>query len=393
MGCSTGIFPDGLLVREFLLDVSRLVWRAWRGGLPTGIDRVCLAYVDHFASRSQAVVQRRGFHFVLSPAHSDRLFALLRRGSTRRLDLVWLASVAWPGTFRKPPHGAIYLNVGHTGLNESSLPVWIARHRLRAVYLIHDLIPITHPQFCRPEEAEKHRRRMQNVLTSAAGVIGNSCATLQDLKAFAKSQNLAMPPSIATWISGGTFANKIRPRLLPKPYFVTLGTIEGRKNHQLLLDIWRRLLADLGEEAPTLVIIGQRGWKAERVIHQLDHLAELDGYVREFGTCDDQKLAAWISGARALLMPSFAEGFGLPVIEALRLGTPVIASNLPVYREIACDIPTYVDPADGASWERLIRSFIDGSTERERQLARMKDYRAPRWDEHFETVERWLRSV
>jgi glycosyltransferase involved in cell wall biosynthesis len=381
-------------VREYLLDVSRLVWRVWRGGLPTGIDRVCLAYVEHFASRSQAVVQRGGHYFLLSPAHSDRLFDLLRDGSARRLDLLRLAAAVWPATLRTaPPLGAIYLNVGHTGLNESTLPDWVARHRLRAVYLIHDLIPITHPQFCRPEEALKHSQRMKNVLTSAAGIIGNSRATVEDLQAFATAQALPMPPTIVARISGGRLPKNVPPRLLAKPHFVTLGTIEGRKNHLLLLDIWCRLVADLRGEAPVLVIVGQRGWKAERVIDQLDQLGELDGHIREFGTCDDEELAGWILGARALLMPSFAEGFGLPVIEALRIGTPVIASNLPVYREIAGDIPSYLDPADGGNWEHLIRSFIGESVERERQLARMKDYRAPNWDEHFAAVERWLQTL
>ena len=362
--------------------------------MPTGIDRVCLAYVEHFASRSQALVQRGGFHFLLSPTQSDRLFDLLRHGPVRRLALLRVAVAALPTTpGREPTPGAIYLNVGHTGLNEPSLPVWIARHRLRAVYLVHDLIPITYPQFCRPEESEKHSQRMKNMLSSAAGVIGNSLETVRALKAFAAAQSLPMPPSIAALISGGTLPEDVRPRRLAKPHFVTLGTIEGRKNHQLLLDIWRRLVADLHEEAPLLMIIGQRGWKAEQVINQLGQLGELDGYVRELGRCDDEELAGWIMGARALLMPSFAEGFGLPVIEALRLGTPVIASNLPVYREVAGDIPTYLDPVERESWEHSIRSFIGGSPERERQLERMKDYRAPSWDEHFVVVERWLKSL
>ncbi len=382
------------LQREFLLDVSRLVWRAWRGGLPTGIDRVCLAYVEHFASRSQAVVQRGGFHFLLAPRHSDRLFELLLNGSASRLDFIKFAAVAAPATLgAEPTPGSIYINVGHTGLNEPSLPDWIARRRLRAVYMIHDLIPITHPQFCRPEEFEKHSRRMKHALTSAAGVIGNSQATVDELEAYAKAQAISMPPSVVALISGGTLPSDVHPQVLPKPHFVTLGTIEGRKNHQLLLDIWHRLVADLGQNAPMLVIIGQRGWQAESVIAQLDVLGDLEGYVIELGSCGDDELASWISGARALLMPSFTEGFGLPIIEALRLGTPVIASNLPVYRELAGDIPTYVDPMDGASWEHAIRSFADASEERQRQVAQMNGYRAPSWAGHFEVVERWLQSL
>lgn len=381
--------------RPFLIDVSRLVWRFWTGRLPTGIDRVCLAYLDHFGDRAQAVVQRKGYYAILAPDHSDRLFALLRQtphGS--RLALLALAARALPTARRAPPRpDMIYLNIGHTGLNEQSLPAWIARHRIRAIYLIHDLIPLTHPEHCRAGEGDKHALRMRNALASASGIIGNSQATLTDLAAFAEARGMAMPPSVAAWLGGPALPSDVRPAELPGPYFVTVGTIEGRKNHKMLLQIWQRLVVALGTAAPTLLVIGQRGWEAGDALKMLDRLAGHDGRVRELGRCDDDALAGWIAGARALLIPSFAEGFGLPVIEALALGTPVIASNLPVFREIAGDIPAYLDPLDESGWERAIRGFVGDDPDRLRQLALMPGYRAPDWNGHFAAVEAWLKAL
>ncbi len=89
-------------------------------------------------------------------------------------------------------------------------------------------------------------------------------------------------------------------------------------------------------------------------------------------------------------MPSFVEGFGLPVIEALQLGTPVLASALPVYREIVGEIPTYLDPADQQAWEIAIRAFLGGGGERSRQLRAMRGYTPPTWASHFAKVESWL---
>src|SRR3954468_227635 len=66
-----------------LLDVSRLIWRRWRGRLPTGIDRVCLAYLRHFGPRAQAVVQHDGFRRILDPKASQQLFALLENPGAR----------------------------------------------------------------------------------------------------------------------------------------------------------------------------------------------------------------------------------------------------------------------------------------------------------------------
>lgn len=377
--------------RPFLLDVSRLVWRAWRGGLPTGIDRVCQAYVRHFRARTRAVVQRQGLHFTLSPRDSDTLFELLLANEPVRAKLMAFAFRTLARTLRNSPRpGAIYLNVGHTGLNEPSLPRWIERYRLRAVYLIHDLIPITHPQFCREGEAEKHERRMSNVLASAAGVIGNSQVTVDELAAFASERGKPIPPSVTAWLGGADLPLNSKPRHAPRPHFVVVGTIEGRKNHQLLLNVWRKIVEERGSDAPSLVIIGQRGWQADSVFDQLDRPGELEGHVLEYGTCDDDELAGWIAGAEALLMPSFAEGFGLPVIEALQIGTPVIASDLPVYREIAGEGPTYLDPTDEAAWKRTIGAFSDRT---DRPFAPPPAFHAPTWQEHFGKVDAWLSTL
>jgi glycosyltransferase involved in cell wall biosynthesis len=385
--------PSSPVRRDLLLDVSRLIWRTWRGRPATGIDRVCLAYVRHFQGRAQAVVQRRGARFVISPRHSDKLFELLTRPGPSRGALSLCLARCFLSARRSPEAGMIYLNVGHTGLDEPSLPAWVSSRGLRAVYLIHDLIPITNPEFCRPLEAAKHEQRMANALTSASGIIANSSETLDELTAFARSLGVPMAPALVSWIAGDT--PQARPRRVPldRPYFVAVGTIEARKNHRMLLDAWQDLVERLGADAPVLVIIGQRGWEAEETFRRLDSLGLLSAYVRETSDCEDEELAGWIAGSRALLMPSFAEGFGLPVVEALALGTPVIASDLPVYREIVGDIPTYLDPTDRISWARTIQDFLGNGSERERQLKRISNFKPPRWEDHFRFMEQWLAEL
>lgn len=385
-----------MVSREILLDVSRLVWRAWRRRLPTGIDRVCLEYVSQFGPRAYAVVQRKGATFVLSEEHSDRLFELiLNAPSTKRSAFVSLGWAALTGARRRAPKkGMTYLNVGHTGLDDAALPAWISSNGAKAVYLIHDMIPLTHPEFCRAGEATKHRRRMRHALASATGIIANSQATLEEVRQFAAEKALPLPRSTVAWLSGPRLAGSVAPRRLDQPHFVTLGTIEGRKNHLMLLQLWQRLVAEFGTHAPKLVIIGQRGWEAEAALALLDRAPDLRGAIVELNDCSDEETSGWLAGACALLMPSFAEGFGLPVIEALQLGTPVIASDLPVYREIVGDLPTYLDPLDPPSWKKTILAFTkDEEPERRRQLAALRAYRAPTWPEHFAHVESWLQSL
>jgi glycosyltransferase involved in cell wall biosynthesis len=374
--------------------VSRLIWRRWRGGLPTGVDRVCLAYVEHFRGRANAVVQRRGHHFILDAAQSDQLFALLCSGRDgfRARFLTLAAKALLRGSQAPGQPGLLYLNVGHTGLNEPTLPGWVEKHRLRAVYFIHDLIPLTHPQYCRPGEVDKHTLRMEHVLASASGVIANSQATIDELSAFAAQRRLPMPPAVASFIAGPPVPAALTPAVLERPHFITVGTIEGRKNHILLLRVWKRLARRYGPETPLLLIVGQRGWEASDALAMLDASAG-DEHVRELGTCADAELANLIAGARALLMPSFVEGFGLPVAEALELGTPVIASDLPVFREFAGSIPTYLDPLDDKSWEQAIVDFTSDFADRQRQLQAMPGFAAPNWQSHFLSVDEWLKTL
>lgn len=378
----------------FLLDVSRLIWRRWKGRQPTGIDRVCLAYLRHFGPKAQAVVQYRGFGRILGRQASRDIFSLLEDPGTHfKPSLVW-GFLKHLRHFGSAGSGRFYLNVGHTGLNSARFARWVATAEVRPIYLIHDLIPITHPEFCREGEAEKHRERMRTVLRTASGVIGNSQATLDDLACFAQEQGLRMPPALTAWLGIDPLPVRANVRLTDRPSFIVLGTIEGRKNHQMLLNIWARLIDRLGTEAPRLLIVGQRGWAAQSVFEVLDEPEQLLGHVVELSGPTDDELASHLASARALLFPSHVEGYGLPLVEALGMGVPVIASNLPVFREIAGTTPLYLNPLDDQAWEAAILDYANpDNPARSAQVERIKSFRPHDWQSHFDRVETWLRGL
>jgi glycosyltransferase involved in cell wall biosynthesis len=141
------------------------------------------------------------------------------------------------------------------------------------------------------------------------------------------------------------------------------------------------------------VLVGQRGWEAEDVFARLDAAPRDRGEVIELGQCDDAALAAWIDHARALLLPSKVEGFGLPMIEALARGTPVIAADLPVYREIAGAIPLLLDPEDNSAWLAAVQAYLGDSAERARQMDALATFNPPRWPAHMAQVRKWLKAL
>jgi glycosyltransferase involved in cell wall biosynthesis len=361
-----------------------------------------LAYVAHYGVRARAVIQRGGTTWVLRLAQSQALFALLlghQTGDFRRRLLCLLLPSLSPIARREDLSGLIYLNVGHTGLDRSGHSAWIKRTGVKPVYFVHDLIPLTHPEYCRPGEAEKHLRRMRSLLTYGAGVIGNSRDTLNELAIFAGLQaTLQMPSSLVAPLGvemkpvahPATGSRSTLPR---RPYFVMLGTIEGRKNHLLILNIWAELGRRLGSDCPQLIIIGQRGWESEQAVDMLERSDAIRGHVIELSRCDDALLAAYMIDAQALLFPSFVEGYGLPLVEAMASGTPVIASDLAVFRELAGSIPDYLSPIDGLGWMQAIEGYAQpGSACRAAQIARLSGWLPPTWKAHFSSVDQWLKQ-
>lgn len=367
------------------------MWRRWEGRRPTGIDRVCLAYLEHFAPTSKAVVQHKWVRRILDCRSSSALFELLAEPRPDFRSALVRAAVRFGLRRGEEGKDSLYLNIGHTGLNEPGFRSWVASSKVRPIYLVHDLIPITHPQFCRRGERDKHVERMRTVLATGTGVIGNSLTTIEDLRSFAHREQLPMPPTIVAPL--GSDALKVTtPQVehMDEPTFVVVGTIEARKNHALLLRIWRRLVDRLGHRAPRLLIIGQRGWECDDVFEALDH-GSFQGKVIEIGDCDDERLEVALRTARALLFPSLVEGYGLPLVEALRSGTPAIASDLPVFREIVGNIPDFLNPSDEADWEQAILDYSQmPSARRDAQLKRAALFRPPTWDDHFAIVDKWL---
>jgi glycosyltransferase involved in cell wall biosynthesis len=340
------------------------------------------------------VIQHRRYRRILDRQASATLFRLLGSSEIGFRAEFLKGALRFVARSDCAGNGRLYLNIGHTGLDDSGLSSWVARSGVRPIYFVHDLIPVTHPEYCRAGEEQRHRRRMRTVLSTATGIIGNSQATIDEVQQFARAETLPVPAAVAAWLGTTPLPQSAATDSFDRATFVTLGTIEARKNHLFLLQVWARLTRRLGPKAPQLLVIGQRGWESEQAVDLLERSSVLKNSVVEIARCDDRALSAHLSNARALLFPSLAEGFGMPLMEALQVGTPVIASDLPVFREIGQGIPELLDPLDGPAWESAILDYADqGSARREAQLDRVRRFRAPTWEDHFAKVEAWLAGV
>ncbi len=391
--------------RPLLLDATRLVARSWTGRRPTGIDRVCLAYLRQFRTRARAVVQYRGVVRTLKADHSDMLFDLLEGpDASFRKELMRITPATLFSRSTNPAvAGATYINCSHTDFDLARHSRWVHANGLRPVYFLHDLIPVTHPELCRPVAVRRHLQRLLSALRMASGIIVNSRSTAAELRRFAQDRQHASPGIVTAPLAGaqlttgpampgvpGTAALDGRSR---RPYFAAVGTIEPRKNYLMLLRIWAQLAERFGSMTPRLVIAGQWGQDAGYVRRVQQELAMLAPHVEVASRCDDRRVGEIVSGARALLLPTLAEGFGLPLVEALALGTPVIASDLPSLRETGQGIPLFLQPGSDDLWHDAIAAFSGPFSDRERQLQMLPRFAPPTWEDHFARVEPWLRQL
>jgi len=390
-------FNDNSRVAPILIDITRLTFRRLTRPLPTGIDRVCIEYLRHYGEQARAVLCLGPFSAVLSEADSRRAFAyLLAPDPTSRVPALVFILKAFLWRWLRVVRGPSYLiNTSHIGLENRHYAWALRRWGARPVVMVHDLIPISHPEYCRPAEYEAHHQRMRSAATLSAGIVANSQVTLDAFKTFCREDGVTAPPSAVALLAPGLahLAQGLRAdaRPIAEPYFVVLGTIEPRKNHWMLLQIWRDLCEKLGAATPKLVVIGQRGWECENVVDLLERCRPLRGIVVEKGRCTDAELVTYLHHATALLFPSFVEGYGMPLTEALSLGVPVIASDIAVFHEIAGDVPDYACPLDGRRWEALITDYAQpDSALRAAQMLRIARYAPTTWAAHFQTVDMLL---
>jgi len=384
-----------------ILDISRLISRV-RYSTPSGVDRVEMAY-------ARGLVAHYGEALTFAAVHPTGLYGRLpRKAALAYLDELerrWSSQDEHPRQRSLPSiipqlaallprrdkavlPNAVYVQASpHHLINLPKVQRILARERARFLCMVHDLIPIEFPEYARPGGAALHQRRIETIGATVDAVIVNSAATGRSLQPWLDRGGRRPSVDVALLGTEPLPTGDSVPSSDARPFFVCLGTIEPRKNHLLLLHLWRHFTETLPSEAiPRLVVVGRRGWENEQVLDMLERCPGLQGHVEELSGCSDARLAGLLRAARALLMPSFAEGYGMPVAEALSVGTPVICSDIPALREVGLDAPDYLDPLDGPGWHSAVMDHTGQGPQHRAQLARLTRWRAPTWDEHIAVV-------
>jgi glycosyltransferase involved in cell wall biosynthesis len=428
------------LKRTVAFDLSRMFIAA-AAPTPRGIDRVDMGYASRFFADPEmlnvGLVPLLGNMGVLSGAEAWSLARVVgehwRNGGTSHAGLHekgvsadasaassgagernrrsgraaaigryirMVGHARWAGfrrATRRVPEGSLYVNTGQILLGCPPFFSWFERRPdVRPVFMLHDLIPMRHPEYSGPFLCKHHSRAVRTAARCAAALIATSHAAADELRQALREEGRSdLPIHVAPLpVDDDILETPTTGQLPREPYFVMVGSIDQRKNHRLILHVWRDMIRRDAAAVPKLVIVGPRGLRAADILDFIERSPGLAERVIVRNGLSTPAMREVVRGARALLMPSFTEGFGLPIIEALTLGVPVIASDIPAHREAGGAHAIYIDPLDGFAWRDAIlagaEAGLDVSVNRRIDLL---PYRPRTWSSYFDDVVPFLESL
>lgn len=231
------------------------------------------------------------------------------------------------------------------------------QHDLNIVTFIYDLIPVTHPEFCGSGVVQQYTRQIDPFAQLSQSFVVISNHVKAELQAYIKDRGFEQKPIFVM-----TFGFGLRRKLTSDPkweaealkalqlsgedFAICVGSVEPRKNPGILLQAWRMLHRKYGNSIPLLIFVGGRGWNMDWFFDELVRCNYVDGKVRILHGIDDERLNLLYKKAKFALFPSFVEGWGLPVEEAIASGKYVLASNTSSLPEAGRDLAFHFDPHD-----------------------------------------------
>ncbi len=270
------------------------------------------------------------------------------------------------------------------------------RRGLRRVVLCYDIIPILFPEWYGEKDAVAFGGYYARSFATADRVIFNASINERDARSFCRSLGFDLTDSrivpLGSDFSAPSGKRSLPAGLQPGRYAVFVSTIEPRKNHNMLVDVWSRLSADgvIHKADFKLVLAGRSGWKMEKFFADLTANPEFGRSIFHLESLGDDLIKTLYAEAAFSLYPSIYEGFGLPPIESMLAGAPVIASTGGAIPEVVGDAGICLDPHDPDAWYREIKRMIDDESHRQSWADRARSYRQVTWRE---SAERFVAAV
>jgi glycosyltransferase involved in cell wall biosynthesis len=261
------------------------------------------------------------------------------------------------------------------------------RYGIRYAFLVHDLIPLENPSFVDARHVVQFRDWLARALPAADLVLTVSKYSRDALLRLAGKANWALPRVVAlrpgAAAGDALVASGSATMRFPERFVLFVSTIEIRKNHRLLVRVWRRLIERHGADAvPVLIFVGQIGWRVDDLMAELAASDFLSGKIELRRGLSDAELRDAYRSCLFTVFPSLCEGWGLPVAESLAQGKLCLASNRTSIPEVGGDLVEYFDPMDeDDALAKIERALLERDYLSAREARLKAEYRPRSWAE------------
>ena len=260
------------------------------------------------------------------------------------------------------------------------------------VPLVHDILPITRPNDYHSPWRDEFRAYVREILSFSNHVVCVSEATLKDVDTFMRSEGLSMPassvrrhgvdrlqPAVQTTVALGVNQRLSAAMAAPNCNVLVVGSIEPKKNYMLLLGACERLWRN--GHPFNLIVIGRKAWLSDTITDAFRRHPRLGRRLFWFDRATDADLDHAYRNCQLVLTPSKAEGFGLPLLEALAHRLPVLASDIPPFKEVGGTSIDYFDPGSVDSLENALGALLTNTLRMADLAGRASRFTWPTWEE------------
>lgn len=291
----------------------------------------------------------------------------------------------------------------HTLPNRSWLLPRLKNKKIRIMVLIYDLIPIRYPQYMVGQTLMRFMEYLTAHLKYADDIVVNTEFVADDVKQLFRELNMREKP-IHLVNLGADFSladnegNNVNETVDPeiskmignRKFLLTVGTVEPRKNHKVLIEAYEKKLAKMGID---VVIVGRIGWEMEPLLNRIQSNKNYNKGLYLLSGINDATLNYLYQKAFMVIFASYTEGYGLPTIESLINGVPVACSNIRVMREVGKDFCDYFDPDNSDELIQIVEKY---HTDNSKYLAlrdRLRtEYKPPVWDDTVSSLKKLIFS-
>lgn len=270
---------------------------------------------------------------------------------------------------------------------------------VKIVVYIYDIIPITNPEYCHINTVNNFMNYLGAFLQYADRIIVSAQSTLDQIYELMEKLGLPKVPGYVSWL-GSDFKKSLTDMddskvpsevkmACENKYILVVGTIEPRKNHSFLMDAFSKKLYD---EDLNLIFAGRIGWNVEQLKKRMDKEPMRGKKFFFFEGLNDDAIAYLYKNAFFVAFPTINEGFGLPIVESLQRGTPVLASRIPVLQEVGREYCDYFDNTNVDEFIAVVEKYLDENNYKEIK-DRAKGFVPFTWRETAEKINDVLETL